>query len=438
MATKAIIEERIRIIRKIIQQKGFTKKVDVIKYIKNSEEISTKFKGLSQRSFERIISFEEAPEDNNSGDDLENIEEASTETGTGTSGYDNVKITDRLKHECEKYGLPLEAVSSYKWVNHTGQQVLNIAFHPNFIADDRSMDKRLEDLEKSLKEKYPNPLKIDNEVGIGSKIVIINIADLHVGMNPNKDGNSIWDASWDRDDIMVAANNILKKIAYIIEVNGGCSSVVVNLNGDLVDGFDKLTTRGGHQLPQTMNNIQQNDVCLEFLCRITEGLKSMAPKVFFKANSNSNHGGEFEHIILSHFRSIAKMKYDVDVELTNKLALGYMLPGTNKPIVIMHGKDQEFQSRPLPSHIEDKDDFKVEAIINAVHKNRVLKPIIFKGDSHIFNHQEKKNYQWVACAACSPDSDWAKNNFYNNGKGNCTIAIYHPNLDLTQISNIPI
>lgn len=436
MASKSIREERKAIISKIIQEGKFRRKIDVINYIKGTPKLAAKFEGVSIRTFERNISFDDSPEtEENSGDDSVEIE---THTGTGTSGYDNIKITDRLRHECEKYGLPLEAVSSYKWVNHNNQQVLNIAFHPNFISDERTSDERLEDLERALAEKYPNPLEIKTKVVAGSKIIIVNITDLHVGMNPNKDGNSIWDASWNRDDIMNAANNILTRTLNIIRANSGCAMVVINLNGDLVDGFNKLTTRGGHQLPQTMNNIQQNDVCIEFLSRIVEGFKKMAPKVFVKANSNSNHGGEFEHVILDHFRSIAKYKYDVEVELTNKLALGYLLPGTNKPIIIMHGKDQEFQARPLPSHIEDKDDYKVEAIINAVHKKTLLKPIVFKGDSHIFNHQDKKNYQWVACAACSPDSDWAKNNFYNDGKGNCTIAVYHPDFDLTQISNIPI
>lgn len=365
-------------------------------------------------------------------EELSNIE--STATTTSTSDYSSTDITDRLKHECERFGLPIEAVSSYKWVNHQGQEALNIAFHPQF-TENLSTEHKIKEFDLEAKKLYEHISKLTPKKTEGIDAVF-QITDLHVGMNPNKDGNSIWNTSWTKDDIIDCALEIVRIIHECEDECGGFSSITLALTGDIVDGYNAETTRGGHKLPQLMNNIEQERVALLFFECIIQGVKDLAP-VSIKAVSNSNHGGHFEHLVLNHLKSLCKWKHGIEMELTNKMAMATTIGQTRKPLVLMHGKDQEFATRPFAPYIEDKDDYKVEAIIDALGvKNPVLKPIVMKGDSHIFCDQEKKNFYWISGGACSPDSDWCKMNFFNPKAGMITYLSYNSSTDKLSVSNI--
>jgi hypothetical protein len=343
-------------------------------------------------------------------------------------------IEDRLIEECKKYGLDPSAVSSYKFVNHNGQDKLNIAFHPDYKKDTRTSDEWLNNFEKLLEERIEPETPVESNMDGG--ILILNIADLHAGMDPNFEGSSIWEATWTKEDIITAAYEIVKFVKY---KNSNCniSAVVMNLLGDLVDGFNAETTRGGHKLPQNMTNIEQSDVVVLFLYTIVEELHKEGIYTEVYGTSNSNHGGDFEHLTLQKFQMLVKYEFGTKVVISEKLALGYVLPGTKKPIVIMHGKDKQFAVRPFPAKIDDKDDYKVEAIIDAVCKKSGLKPLVFKGDSHQHVIQSKKNYDWVACMTNAPSSDWVKNNFFNSSKGGVTFSMYNIDLDILETGLLP-
>ena len=340
---------------------------------------------------------------------------------------------------CDHYKLPRKDVRSYKLVSHTGTPYYNVKFEEHIEALKVTPQQYLEKMELAMKEHFP-PVKSFKmgSSGLCGNIGMVNISDLHVGMHPNKDDNSLWDAKWDRDTIISTIMTVINGMSVFKKQNGGFDLLVVNLTGDLVDGFNQETTRGGHKLPQVMSNIEQSDVCVEAILRLVEGLtEELSVPIVVYANSNSNHGGDFEYITLQKLKLHLRYKLGVDMELSNKLALGYIIPGTEKPVVILHGKDKDFQSRPLPAYIDDKDDYKIESIINAVHKERAsLKPLVIKGDSHRFVQQNKKNFYWVANSACSPDSDWVKNNFFNAGTGACTVAIYNKITDTVFVGNI--
>jgi len=388
---------------------------------------------------------------------VETIEEIGLidfESTTDTKDYDNSKsinfdfpkpedkkkpekanIEDRLIEECEKYGLDPSAVSSYKFVNHNGQDKLNIAFHPDYKKDNRTSDDWLDNFKDMIEDRI-DP-KIPTEVKEGENILIMNIADLHVGMDPNFEGSSIWEATWTKQDIIDVAYEI---VAFIKKkfATKAYQSTVLNLLGDLVDGFNAETTRGGHKLPQNMSNIEQSDIVVLFLYTIVQELHKEKIPVFVYGTSNSNHGGDFEHFALQKFQLMAQYEFNTPVVISEKLALGYNLPGTRKPIMIMHGKDKQFATRPFPAKIDDKDDYKIEAIIDAVCDRRShLKPIVFKGDSHQHVIQSKKNYEWVACMTNAPSSDWVKNNFFNTSKGGITYSIYSILTDTVETGLLP-
>jgi len=112
---------------KEIGLEGKVKKKKLIReYIRNHPAMTKMFSTLSDSAINKLIDINKLLSKEETNIDV-------TSTITGTSDYSNKEITDRLASECAKYGLPVEAVSSYKFVNHQGQQALNIAFHRQLL-----------------------------------------------------------------------------------------------------------------------------------------------------------------------------------------------------------------------------------------------------------------------------------------------------------------
>ena len=90
------------------------------------------------------------------------------------------------------------------------------------------------------------------------------ITDVHIGMDTDIDNNTMYSCEWNKEELMKTAQVVIDKtieeqesdILYIDEL------------GDLLDGFNAQTTRGGHALPQNLTNEQSFDSALEFKLKI--------------------------------------------------------------------------------------------------------------------------------------------------------------------------
>lgn len=146
--------------------------------------------------------------------------------------------------------------------------IANLAKKSNATID---FDKFKEIVETTTKLPYKElPVNLNNQTNKYPDLIIW-LSDLHIGAYNAKYSSYIQLPSYD-------INEIKYRLARIVESFVGQefhSVYVVNL-GDAIDGFNKETTRGGHQLPEILDNKEISEAFIECL---TEFFATLTSKV---------------------------------------------------------------------------------------------------------------------------------------------------------------
>tara|TARA_R110000803_G_scaffold210568_1_gene282726 strand:+ start:31077 stop:32291 length:1215 start_codon:yes stop_codon:yes gene_type:complete len=241
------------------------------------------------------------------------------------------------------------------------------------------------------------------------------ITDVHVGMETDKYNNSMYAVKWNREEVLKDADLIVKKTIQEKESN----LLIIDDYGDLMDGFDGKTTRGGHELPQNMTNEEAFDCAVEFKLRMIEPLINNYERVEVNNICNDNHSGAFGYFVNKTIKDILELKYK-NVKVTNhrKFINHYFIGDIC--FVISHGKDDKslkfgFKPHLKPDSIEKIDQYCKN---NKIYKNSEL--VIFcKGDSHqaLFDMCGSDDFYYFNYPALSPSSQWVQNNFKKGRRG---------------------
>ena len=173
------------------------------------------------------------------------------------------------------------------------------------------------DFEKTI-QKYINPIEnfksnsiryIAPESKDFDKLII---TDVHIGMDTDIDNNTMYKGEWNKEELFKTAQIVIDKTIEEQESN----VLYVDELGDLLDGFNAQTTRGGHSLPQNMTNEQAFDYALEFKLKILYGLIGNYDKITFNNICNDNHSGSFGYFVNEAFKQIAELQFK-NVTVTN-------------------------------------------------------------------------------------------------------------------------
>jgi len=252
----------------------------------------------------------------------------------------------------------------------------------------------------TIKHRSKNISKFDRAV----------FTDTHIGMDVNKDGYSLYDGLWNEDQIFkrleIFVNEIIK--------NKKSNTLFLNDLADFLDGWDAETTRGGHKLPQNMDNQKAFDVALLFKIRLVDNLFLYYDKIKFVNICNDNHAGSFGYIVNSAFKTYIELKYPNNIEVINQRKfIDHYIIG-NRCFILTHGKDNtnlKFGFKPK------LDAVQIEKIKNYIDEYKLhnYKIEFSKGDSHqlLFDHTSSTAFEYQNFGAFSPPSDWIKTNFKN-------------------------
>ena len=241
------------------------------------------------------------------------------------------------------------------------------------------------------------------------------ISDVHIGMETNKYDNSMYAVKWNKEEVLKDCTRIAKATIKERQSN----FIVVDDYGDLMDGFDGKTTRGGHELPQNMTNEEAFDTAVEFKIKLIEPLLTHYSKIEVNNICNDNHSGAFGYFVNKTMKEILELKYD-NVKVTNhRKFINHYFIG-NICFVISHGKDDKslkfgFKPQLKPDSIEKIDQYCKN---NDIYKTAEL--VIFcKGDSHqaLFDMCSSDDFYYFNYPALSPSSQWVQNNFKKGRRG---------------------
>jgi hypothetical protein len=273
---------------------------------------------------------------------------------------------------------------------------------------------------ESIIKKHIKPLVVSK---VSDKVVKKNkkdfdkliISDVHVGMDTDIDNNTMYQSEWNKKELFKTADILIKETIETQESN----VLYVDELGDLLDGFNAQTTRGGHSLPQNMTNEEAFDYALEFKLKILYGLKDYYNEIHFNNICNDNHSGSFGYFVNEAFKQIAEIQFK-NVTVTNhrKFINHYFV--NDVCFVITHGKDDKSLKFGFKPQLDLKGAEKIDQYLkhNDIYKKSEL--VVFcKGDSHqaLFDLCTSDDFYYFNYPALSPSSNWIKNNFKLGRRG---------------------
>jgi len=237
------------------------------------------------------------------------------------------------------------------------------------------------------------------------------LTDIHIGMDVNKDGYALYDGEWNETILFER----LQKVVHHTLENQKSDTLLIHDLGDYLDGFDGYTTRGGHKLPQNMDNQQMFDIGLKFKIALVDALVNHFNIIKFVNICNDNHAGSFGYIVNSAFKSYIELKYTNGIDVINQRRFIDHYIQENRCFILTHGKDDKslkFGFKPI------LDAIQIEKIKNYIdeHKLHSHKIEFSKGDSHqlILDFTSSTSFEYQNFGAFSPPSDWVKTNFKNS------------------------
>jgi hypothetical protein len=233
--------------------------------------------------------------------------------------------------------------------------------------------------------------------------------DVHIGMEVNQNGYSLYDGVWNEAEVE-------KRLEIMVSqtlINKQSDTLIIHELGDFMDGYDAVTTRGGHSLPQNMDNQKAFDVGLSFKVRLIDALIPYYNTIECINICNDNHAGSFGYIVNSAFKAYIELKYEnVKVVNQRKFIDHYIVE--NRCFILTHGKDDKNMKFGFKPHL---DAVQIEKIKNYIDEYKLHNYTIefSKGDSHqlLLDFTSSSAFEYQNFGAFSPPSDWVKTNFKN-------------------------
>ena len=233
--------------------------------------------------------------------------------------------------------------------------------------------------------------------------------DVHVGMEVNQNGYSLYDGAWNELEL----NKRLETMVAQTLINKQSDTLIIHELGDFMDGYDAVTTRGGHSLPQNMDNQKAFDVGLAFKIKMIDALIPYYNSIECINICNDNHAGSFGYIVNSAFKAYIELKYE-NVKVTNQRKFIDHYIVENRCFILTHGKDDKNMKFGFKPHL---DAVQIEKIKNYIDEYRLHYFTIefSKGDSHqlLLDFTSSSAFEYQNFGAFSPPSDWVKTNFKN-------------------------
>lgn len=336
---------------------------------------------------------------------------------------DNLIGTDAFKDYCDREGIDVTKVRSAKYVNHAGQQKFNIVLDYKEEESVDSIDFKAV-IDGIIGSTYTP--KGGYHFGGGQLVTRLVYTDTHIAMCTDIEETSMYATPWDEKSLM----ETLEIMCEHIKRNKVGDTLIIDDLGDVLDGWDGYTTRGGHKLPQNMSNQKAFKVALQFKMAMLDILNPYFDTIICHNVSADNHSGSFAMILNHAFMRVAVEKYD-NVEVINyEKFIEHYFVGRHA-FVLTHGKDHKSLKFGFKPKLDSVQIEKIEHYLKHNHQGSVYKTADFiwvdKGDSHqlLFDYSTAQDFMYMNHIALSPASEWVMTN-YKKGERGFTIQQIDP------------
>ena len=242
------------------------------------------------------------------------------------------------------------------------------------------------------------------------KAGVFYLSDMHIGADVSS--YSIYNNTFNMEEATKRMNTIFEEIIKTQNLFKFTEIHIINV-GDSLDGYNGETTRGGHSLPQNMNNKDQYKNYLTLMVNLFTSLakSGLFSNINYTSCESGNHDGDFGWMANKSLEAMLSiMCPDIKVKIFDKF-IDYVNV-LDHTYIISHGKDARDMFKNMPLTINDK----TENFINEYLDNCGLngKNIHFiKGDLHQSATTYAKRFRYKSVASFFGSSQWIHVNFGN-------------------------
>lgn len=113
----------------------------------------------------------------------------------------------------------------------------------------KDLEETLKNLDINIKVEVRGPKKTNN------KTIVVYLSDMHIGASVSET-ESLYRNVFNYEEAKRRFSLIFHEVTELADTTKATNIVVCNI-GDSLDGYNGETTRGGHKIPQNMNNREQ-------------------------------------------------------------------------------------------------------------------------------------------------------------------------------------
>lgn len=330
-----------------------------------------------------------------------------------------------IREQCKEQEIGLKHVRGGWLKNKTS----SLHFKNPLFEDPDEPKQTTLDLSNILETIKPVDLPKVESVGFFDRLVF---TDVHIGMDVNPTGFSLYGGKWDETEILARLRTMINWTL----INRQSDVLYIDDLGDFMDGWDGYTTRKTHKLPQNLDNQSAFDLGVKFKMSLISELAPHYNKIVVNNICNDNHSGSFAYIVNEAVRQIAEATFGHRVEVNNRRKFLSHYSINSYVFIITHGKDQDHLKSGFKPVLDARGQERIENYINQHNLRGPGLTVEFsKGDSHqwVFDYGSSDNFAYCNYPAFSPSSDWVQTNFkkgrsgfilWNYGQGGTSIRPY--------------
>ena len=360
----------------------------------------------------------------------EKITEYSENVKEGTATIKAIATTEPKSAEDIEKILKLDKdkwkLSTYWNKQHKDKKGFDYWVVSAMVVKKQENDLSVEDVDQILtnifKEKTPiilqKDLKLSNE-----KALFIYTSDKHIAAYVN-DKEAVYQNKYDGYSFDARMTTILYEVCYLVSSFGKFKDIFIIDLGDRMDGMNAQTTRGGHKLPQNMNDKEAFETAISVEKRFYDVLfqSGYAENYQIISNACSNHGGIFDYMVSRALEMYVNAVYPFVKTSIQEKFIDHVEYG-NHVFILTHGKDAEDMKHGLPLHMNDKTENYINKYlmynkINPEHKNIS----VVKGDLHKDTSETTYNFRYRNVLSLFGGSKWIGTNF-GPTKAGCSFDI---------------
>jgi len=284
------------------------------------------------------------------------------------------------------------------------------------------IDPKVSSITNTIEESIDNVLKrfklSKNKFSVSNsksnkKALKVTTSDDHVGLEPNPDGLGLFKYEYNANIYTQSYQKVFNSVIKEFKTHGKFDLLLLDNLGDEQDGWNGLTTRGGHQLPQNMSNAEVFEVCVDTKVQFIKSLvdEGIAKKIILRKVINDNHSGDFGHTINIAVKKIINLLYSTDLVEVETLSqfLEHRIYGDHC-FILTHGKDVKQMFKGLPLQLNDKTINFINDYIRFYDiKSKYIH--VEKGDLHQIGYNKCSTFDYRNFMSFAPPSSWVQHNF---------------------------